>query len=142
MTLDTQETVQQQLAYITNIEDDLQKNGTKLNEEEGPKDKKPAAKNRAFERPSLVDLNHVSKMYEESGSENKNVEENKEGENEKNVKESSYTNISSHKKGKQAEQLKNEKPKKHHEIPEMERKMRKLLSPRKWPSLIWVRTFL
>ena len=47
--LDTQETAQQQLVYITNLEDDLQKKGTKLNEEEGPKDKKPAAKNRLFE---------------------------------------------------------------------------------------------
>ena len=38
-TLDTQETAQQQLVYITNLEDDLQKNGTKLNKEKGPKDK-------------------------------------------------------------------------------------------------------
>ena len=45
-----------------------------------------------------------------------NIEENGKGENEKNVKESSYTNINRHKKGKQAKQLKNEKPKKHHEI--------------------------
>ena len=30
--------------YITNLEDDIEKNGTKLNEEEGPKDKKPAVK--------------------------------------------------------------------------------------------------
>ena len=41
--LNKQETAQQQLVYITNLEDDLQKNGTKLNEEEGPKDK-PAMK--------------------------------------------------------------------------------------------------
>ena len=70
-----------------------------------------------FERPSLVNLSHVSKLYEESGSENKNIEENGKGENGKNVKESSYNNIDRQKKGKQAEQLKNEKPKKHHEIP-------------------------
>ena len=38
-TLDTQETAQQQLVYITNLEDDIQKNGTKLNKEKGPKDK-------------------------------------------------------------------------------------------------------
>ena len=38
-TLDTQETAQQQLVYITNLEVDLRKNGTKLNEEKGPKDK-------------------------------------------------------------------------------------------------------
>ena len=40
LTLDTQETTQQELVYITNLEDDLQNNGTKLNEEKGPKDKK------------------------------------------------------------------------------------------------------
>ena len=50
-TLDTQETEQQQLVYNTNLEDDLQKNGTKLNEEEGPKDKRAAVKSRPFERP-------------------------------------------------------------------------------------------
>ena len=43
-TLETQGTKQHQLVYITNLEDDLQKNGTKLYEEEGPKDKKRAAK--------------------------------------------------------------------------------------------------
>ena len=55
--------------YITNLEDDLQKNGTKLYKEEGPKDKKHGVKNRLFERPSLVNLSHVSKLYKESGSE-------------------------------------------------------------------------
>ena len=37
--LNTQDTAQQQIVYITNLEDDLQKNSTKLNEEKGPKDK-------------------------------------------------------------------------------------------------------
>ena len=106
MTLDTQETAQQKLVYITSLEDDLQKNGAKLNEEEGPKDKKPAAKNRLFERPSLVNNSHVSELYKESGSENKNIEENGKGENEKNVKELSNTNINRHKKGKQSKLLK------------------------------------
>ena len=100
LTINTQETEQQQLVYITNLEDDLQKNGTKLYKEEGPKDKKPAVKSRLFERPSLV---NVSKLYQESGSENKNIEENARGENKKNAKESSYTNTNRHKKGKQAE---------------------------------------
>ena len=86
--------------YITNLENDLQNHGTKLNEEKCPKDKKPAAKNRPFEKPSLVNLNHDSKMYEESGSENNNVVENEKGENKKNTKESTHTNISSHEKGK------------------------------------------
>ena len=40
---------------------DLQSHGTEKNEGEGPKDKKPAAKNRPLERPSLINLNHGSK---------------------------------------------------------------------------------
>ena len=111
----------------------------KLNEEEGLKDKKPAVKNRLFERSSLVNLSYVSILYKESGRENKNIEVNRMGMKEKNVKESSYTNINRHKKGKKAELPKNEKPKKHHEIPRKGEKMRKLLSPRYWPSLIWAR---
>ena len=142
MTLDTQETAQQELVYITNLEEDLQNNGTKMNEEKGPKDKKPAVKNRPFERPSQVNLNHGSKIYEESGSENENVEEDKKGENKKNMKESTYANISSYERGKQAKQWKIEKPKNNHDIPRNEEEMRKLLSPRKRPFPIWGRTFL
>ena len=73
-------------------------------------DKKPTAKNRHFERPSLINLNHGSKMYEELGSENDNVEENEKGENEKNTKELACTKTSSYKRGKQAEQWKIKKP--------------------------------
>ena len=43
------------------------------------------------------------------------------------MKKSSYTNSSSHKKGKQSEQLNNENPKKHHEIPRNEEKNEKAL---------------
>ena len=39
-------------------------------------------------------------MYEESGSENKNIQENEMGENKKSTKESAYTNIGSYKKRK------------------------------------------
>ena len=92
--LNTQEMAQQQLVYITNLENDLQNHSTKVKEEKGPKDKKPAVINRPFERPSLINLNHSSKMYKESGSEN----------NEKNTKELTYTNIGSYERGKQAEQ--------------------------------------
>ena len=76
-TLNTQEMAQRQLVYITNLENSLQNYSTKVNEEEGPKDKKPAAKNRSFERPSLINLCQGSKMYKESGSGNDNIEENK-----------------------------------------------------------------
>ena len=69
---------------------------------EGPKDKRPAVENMLIEKPSVANLSHVSKLYKESGSENKNIEENKKGENGKNGKESSYTNINEYKKREQA----------------------------------------
>ena len=79
---------------------------------------KACSENRLFERPSLVNLSHVSKFYEESGSEDKNIEVNEKGENKKNVKESSYTSIDEHKEKEQAKLLmKDEKSKYHHEIP-------------------------
>ena len=42
--LNTQEMAQKELVYITNLENDLQNHSTKVNEEKGPKNKKPAAK--------------------------------------------------------------------------------------------------
>ena len=120
--LSTQETAQWQLVYITNLETDLQNHSTKVNEEESPKDKKPAAQNRPFKRPSLINLNHGSKMYQ-----NDNVEENKKGENEKKTKELTYTNISSYERGEQAKQWKIEKTKNDHEIPRNQEKNEKAL---------------
>ena len=58
-------------------------------------------KNRLFEEPALNNLSHVYELYEESGSDDKNIEEIVKGENKKNAKESSYTNMD---KGKEAEQ--------------------------------------
>ena len=72
--------------YITNLKGGLQKDGTKLYDEEGPNNKKPAAKNRHFEEPTLNNLNHVYELYEESGSDNENIEEILKGENKKEVK--------------------------------------------------------
>ena len=69
-------------------------------------------------------------MYEESGSENDSVEENKKGENKKNTKELTYTNISTYMREKWAKQHKIETPKNDHKIPR-DQEMRKLLSPRK-----------
>ena len=116
-TLDTQEAEHPQLVYITNLEGGLQKDGTELCEEEGPNNKKPAVKNRHFEKPTLNNLNHVCKLYEESGSDNKNIEEIVKGENKENAKEPRYTNMDEYKKGKQADLLEDEKPGNHHEIP-------------------------
>ena len=74
-------------------------------------------KNRLFEKPALNNLSHIYELYKEPGSEDKNIEVNKKGENKTNMKESSYTNIDKRKGKKEAELLKDEKPKYHHEIP-------------------------
>ena len=65
---------------------------------------------------TLNDLNHVYELYEESGSDNKNVEDTVKGENKKNSREQSYT-MNKDKEGKQADLLNKEKPRNHHDIP-------------------------
>ena len=88
--------------YITNLKRGFQKDGTKLYNEEGPNNEKPAAKNRHFEEPTLNNLNHVYKLYEESGSDSENITEIVKGENKKNSKERSYSKMDKGKEGKQA----------------------------------------
>ena len=105
----------------------MQNHGTEKNEKEGLKDKKPAAKNRPLERPSLINHNHSSKFYGESGSENDNTEEIKREKNMKNTKEITSTKISSYDSGEWAEQQKIEKPKNDHEIPRNQEKIKKAL---------------
>ena len=58
-TLGEEEPEQQQIVYITNLEDGLRKDGTTLYEEEVPIEKKPAARNKPIEVPSLNNPNHV-----------------------------------------------------------------------------------
>ena len=58
-TLDMEELEQQQLVYITNLKNRLQKDCTKVYNEEGPNNKKPAAENRLIEKPTLNNLNHI-----------------------------------------------------------------------------------
>ena len=68
--------------------------------------KKPAAKNRLIELPSLNNLNHVFEVYEESGSDVDYIEDSLKGENKKNSKEDNYTNMDEKKEGRQADLLK------------------------------------
>ena len=93
-----------------------------MNKEEGPKGKKPAAKNRPLERPSLINLNHSSKVYEGSGSENDDMEEIKREKSRKNTKEVVYTNISSCKRAEWAKQQRIKKPKNDHKVPRNQEK--------------------
>ena len=92
------------------LENGLQKDGTKLYNEEGPDEKKPAAKNRFVEEPSLKYLNHDFEVYKESGSDVGYIEDSLKGENKKNSKEDNYTNMDKKKEGKQADLLKLKKP--------------------------------
>ena len=112
-----EELEQQQSVYIMNLKNGLQKDGMELYDEEGPNDKKPAAENRLIEKPTLNILNHVYEQYEESGSDNDNIEDSLKGENKKNSKEENYTNMDEKKEGKRADLLNMEKPRYHHDIP-------------------------
>ena len=85
-----------------------------LYDEEGPNIKKPAVENRLFEKPTLNNLNHIYELYQESGSDNENIEDIMKGENKKNLKEKGYTNMDEEKEGKQANLLNKEKPRNHH----------------------------
>ena len=109
-TLDMQETELQELVYITNLKNGLQKDGMKLYDDEGPNDKKPAVENMLIEEPTLNNLNHVYELYEESGRDNDNIEDSVKEENKKNSKEQEYTNIDERKEGKRANLLNKEKP--------------------------------
>ena len=102
-----------------------------MNDEEGPKDKKPPAKNRPLERSSLINLNCGSKIYKESGSENDNVEEIEREKTAKNTKEIMNTKIGSYDSGEQAELQKLKNRRMIMKYLEIKEKMRKLLSPRK-----------
>ena len=104
-TLEMEEPDQQQIVYIMNLEDGLRNNGTKLYDEEGLNKKKPAARNRLIEEPSLNNLNHVFEVFEESGSDVDYIEDSLKGENKKNSKEDNYTNMDEEKEGKQANLL-------------------------------------
>ena len=72
--------------------------------------KKCAVENRLIEEPTLNNLNHIYELYEESGSDNENIEDFVKGENNKNSKEKDYTNIDEEKEGKQADLLNKEEP--------------------------------
>ena len=62
-----------------------------------------------IEEPPLNNLNHVYELYEESGSDNDNIEDSLKGKNKKNTKEEDYTNMDEKKEGNQADLLNKEK---------------------------------
>ena len=116
-TLGTEEPKQQGIVYITNLEDGLRKDGTTLYDEEGPNKKKPAARNRPFEVPSLNNPNHVFDIYGESGSDVNHIEDFLKGEAKRNSKEYDYTNMDVKKEGKQDDLQESEITRYHHDFP-------------------------
>ena len=103
--METEEPEQLQVLYITNLENSFKKNVTKLYGEE-VQNKKPAAKNRLIEEPSLNNLNHVFKVCKESGSDVDYIEDSMKAENKKYLKEYNYTDMDEKKEGKKANLLK------------------------------------
>ena len=115
-TLGGEEPEQQQIVYITNLEDGLRKDGTTLYEEEVPNEKKPAARNRPIEVPSLNNPNHVFDTYGESDSDVIYIEDFSKGEARQNSKEHDYANMDLEKEGKQADLQDLNITRYHHEI--------------------------
>ena len=111
-TLGTEEPKQQEIVYITNLEDGLRKDGTTLYNEEGANEKKPAARNRPIEVPFLNNPNHVFEIYGESDSDVNHIEDFS-----KASKEYDYTNMDVKKEGKQADLQELNKTRYHHDIP-------------------------
>ena len=116
-TLGTEEHESPEVVYITNLEDSLQKNGTKLYDEEGPNEKRPVASNRPTGVPSLNNLNHEFDIYGETGSDTEHIEDFLKGKNKMNSKEDNYTKMDEEKEGKQADLLKSKTTQHHDDIP-------------------------
>ena len=126
-TLETEEPNQQGVVYITNLEDGLRNYGTKLYNENDPNEKKPVARNRLIEEPSLNNPNHFFEMYEESGSDVDHLEDFLKGESKKNSKDDNYTNMDEEKEGKQANLLRSKITQYDHDIPRKEGENEKAL---------------
>ena len=116
-TLETEEHKSGELVYITNLENGLQMNGTELNNETGPDEKKPVACNRPTEMLSLNNPNLEFDIYGETGSDPEHIEDFPKGKNKKNSKEYKYTKKDEEKEEKQADLLKSETTRYHHDIP-------------------------
>ena len=116
-TFETEEPESGQLVYITNLENGLQMDGTELNDEIGPNEKKPVAYNRPIEMPSLNNLKYEVDIYGETGNDPEHIEDFPKGENKKNSKEHKYTKKDKKKEGKRADLLKSKTTRYHHDIP-------------------------
>ena len=116
-TFETEEPESGQLVYITNLENGLQMDGTELNDEIGPNEKKPVACNRPTEMPSVNNLKYEIDIYGETGNDSEHIEDFPKGKNKKNSKEHKYTKKDMKKEGKRADLLKSKTTRYHHDIP-------------------------
>ena len=116
-TFETEEPESGQLVYITNLENGLQMDGTELNDEIGPNEKKPVACNRPTEMPSLNNHKYEIDIYGETGNDYEHIEDFSKGKNKKNSKEHKYTKRDKKKEGKRADLLKSKTTRYHHDIP-------------------------
>ena len=104
--------------------------------------KKPAARKRPIEVPSLNNPNHVFDIYGESDSDVNYIEDFSKGEDKRNSREYDYTNMDLEKEGKQANPQESNITRYHHNIPRKKVKMRKLWSRKKWGWDSSKKTFL
>ena len=116
-TFETEEPESGQLVYITNLENGLQMDGTELNDEIGPNEKRPVAYNRPTEMPSLNNPKYEIDIYGETGNDYEHIEDFPKGKNKKNSKEHKYTKRDKKKDGKRADLLKSKTTRYHHDIP-------------------------
>ena len=116
-TFETEEPESGQLVYITNLENGLQMDGTELNDEIGPNEKKPVVYNRPTEMPSFNNHKYEIDIYGETGNDYEHIEDFPKGKNKKNSKEHKYTKRDKKKEGKQADLLKSKTTQYHHDIP-------------------------
>ena len=107
-----------------------------------PERKKPDARNRPIEVPSLNNPNHVFDIYGESDSDVNYIEDFSKGEAKKNSKEHDYASMDLEKEGKQADLKELNTTRYHHDIPRNKVKMRKLWSRKKWGWDSLKKTFL
>ena len=91
--------------------------GTELNDEIGPNEKKPVTYNRPTEMPSLNNLKYEIDNYGETGNDPEHFEDFPKGKNKKNSKEHKYTKKDKKKEQKRADLLKSKTMRYHHDFP-------------------------
>ena len=104
--------------------------------------KKPSARNRPIEVPSLHNPNHAFDIYGESDSDVNYIEDFSKGEDKKNSKGYDYANMDLEKEGKQADPQELNITRYHHDFKRKKVKLGKLWSRKEWGWYTLEKTFL